>query len=288
MNRIIAVISTLVLAASSAGAQQAFNSLSFGLEAGTTGVGVELAMPVVTDHIVVKLGFNAPSLSYNFPLSLSMDQANASIDKLNAQFRSLGISEQIQSRVSDMQVNLRLVLNLSTVKLMFEYYPFRKSSFHLTFGAYFGMGDNFLSATMTADQSSWDSFTALRDEIDALNAKYQHLEGYTEYNLDDIQYNIGNRTYALMEKDGTAYADASLLVNRARPYFGLGFGRSVPEGHFGFQFDLGVWYHGTPTLSSENEVAYNPSAESLADDISLLDKFILYPQLSLRLIYKIF
>ena len=62
----------------------------------------------------------------------------------------------------------------------------------------------------------------------------------------------------------------------------------MPKGHFGFQFDVGVWYHGAPVLSSSNEVAYDPSAEVLLDDISLLDELVLYPQVSLRLIYKIF
>ena len=37
-----------------------------------------------------------------------------------------------------------------------------------------------------------------------------------------------------------------------------------------------------------NEVAYDPSAEVLLDDISQLDELVLYPQVSLRLIYKIF
>ena len=150
------------------------------------------------------------------------------------------------------------------------------------------MGDNFLSATLSADRAAWDSYTALRNEVDRLNAAYGGVEGYSEYSIGDIRYSLGDRSFEIAEQDGTGSFDAEILVRRVRPYLGLGFGRSVPKGLFGFQFDVGVWYHGAPVLSSSNEVAYDPSAEVLLDDISLLDELVLYPQVSLRLIYKIF
>lgn len=287
-RKITAALAALALAGTTAGAQQAFNSLSFGVELGTTGVGVELAMPLVTDHMVFKLGFNAPSLSYGFSTTMPMDQVNATVDNINAQLQQLGLPEHIDTRMPDMELSLRPVLNLSTAKLMLEYYPFRKSSFHITAGAYFGMGDNFLSATLSADRAAWDSYTALRDEVDRLNAAYGGVEGYSEYSIGDIRYSLGDRSFEIAEQDGTGSFDAEILVRRVRPYLGLGFGRSVPKGHFGFQFDVGVWYHGAPVLSSSNEVAYDPSAEVLLDDISQLDELVLYPQVSLRLIYKIF
>ena len=79
-----------------------------------------------------------------------------------------------------------------------------------------------------------------------------------------------------------------LRVAKLRPYFGIGFGRSVPRKRVGFQFDVGVWYHGTPELSSSYETAYDPDADALFADISLLDRLVLYPQVTLRLTYKIF
>lgn len=267
--------------------QEAFNSLSFGLEAGTTGIGAELALPLVTDHLVLAVGFNAPSLSYPLSRQLPVDAANAVIGDMNAQLESLGAAERV-SELPVAELTLRPVLNLSTAKLMLEYYPFRKSSFHLTAGAYFGMGDNFVSASVSTDMAFWSAFSAVRNEISGLNEKYGDNPGYEALEVGWPLFSLGERTFSMHEKEGAGYSDLSIQVAKVRPYVGLGFGRSVPSGHFGFQFDIGVWYHGVPRLSSPNEVEYNAEAVSLLKDISLLDRLVLYPQVSLRLIYRIF
>lgn len=269
-------------------AQEAFNSLSFGLEIGTTGVGVQLAMPLVTDHLVMAAGFNAPFMTYAFSRSVSSEACNASVGRVNSMLESIGAAERVDYVLPDAELHFRPVLNLSTAKLMLEYYPFRKSSFHFTAGAYFGMGDNFMSLTATADRNFWAAFSAVKDEIDALNAKYGETPGYSAGSLEPLRFSAGNRTFAVVDKDGSGYSDAALQVAKVRPYFGIGFGRSVPGSRFGFQFDLGVWYHGVPELSSACEVGYSPEATSIIDDLSVLDMLVLYPQLSLRLIYKIF
>lgn len=287
-KRDLCVAAALLALAFPSRAQEAFNSLSFGLEIGTTGVGVELAMPLVTDHLVVAAGFNAPFMTYAFSRSVSAEACNASIDHVNSQLESIGAVERVDYVLPDAELQFRPVLNLSTAKLMLEYYPFRKSSFHITAGAYFGMGENFMSITATADRIFWAAYNAVHDEIAVLNQKYGDTPGYEARNLAPLQYSAGDRTFAVTDKDGAGYSDAVLHVAKVRPYLGLGFGRSVPKSRFGFQVDVGVWYHGVPALSSDCEVEYNPDADSLLGDISLLDRLVLFPQLSLRLIYKIF
>lgn len=287
-RKLLSVLVLLCAAVNAGNAQQAFNSLAFGMEVGTTGVGVELALPLVTDHVVFKLGFNAPSLSYNFSRTVPMDEANAVIDEANAQFAALGIPEHVSTRIPDAEISLRPILNLSTAKLMLELYPFRKSSFHITAGAYFGMGDNFMMATLSTDASTWSSYTAIRNELEAINAEYQGLDGYTPHELGELEFSAGDRTFRILDDEGRGQVEAAIQIAKLRPYLGIGFGRSVPRKHLGFQLDIGVWYHGVPVLSSANEVEYNPSAVSLLDNISLLDKLVLYPQVSLRLTYRIF
>ncbi|HIQ85441.1 MAG TPA: hypothetical protein IAC86_06585 [Candidatus Cryptobacteroides excrementigallinarum] len=286
-RKLFSALVLLCAAVHAGSAQQALNSLAFGVEAGTTGVGVELAMPLVTDHIVFKLGFNAPSLSRNFSRTVSMDRVNAVIDEANAQLAGLGLQERVSS-MPDAAVSLRPILNLSTAKLMLELYPFRKSAFHFTVGAYYGMGDNFMTATLSTDAETWSSYNAIRDELDAINAKYAGLDGYTAHEIGELEFSAGDRTFRILDNEGLGQVEATLRIAKLRPYFGIGFGRSVPRGHLGIQLDLGVWYHGVPVVSSANEVEYNPSAVSLLDDISLLDKLMLYPQVSLRLTYRIF
>ena len=280
-RKLFSALALLCAAVHAGNAQQALNSLAFGMEAGTTGVGVELAMPLVTDHIVFKLGFNAPSLSRNFSRTVSMDRVNAVIDEANAQLAGLGL----QARVPSMP---DAAVSLSTAKLMLELYPFRKSAFHFTVGAYYGMGDNFMMATLSTDAETWSNYNSIRDELDAINAKYAGLDGYTAHEIGELEFSTGDRTFRVLDNEGLGQVEATLRIAKLRPYFGIGFGRSVPRRHLGIQLDLGVWYHGVPVVSSANEVEYNPSAVSLIDDISLLDKLMLYPQVSLRLTYRIF
>lgn len=287
-NKMVAAVAFLFAASFVGRAQQAFENLSLGIELGTVGVGVELAVPVVTDHLVVKAGFNAPSLSYPFQVTLPSDAINARIDAMNSELESLGLPERISSGLPDAALNLRPTLNLSTAKLMIEYYPFRRSSFHLTAGAYVGMGDNFISLAVSTDRVFWTGYSAVADQISAVNGKYAGMQGYVPLETDIMRFNAGGRTFELRDDDGTGYSEAMLRVAKLRPYFGIGFGRSVPGKRVGFQFDVGVWYHGTPELSSSYETAYDPDADALFADISLLDRLVLYPQVTLRLTYKIF
>lgn len=289
------IVLALLACGVSGEAQQAFKSLSLGLEVGTTGAGVELAIPIVTDHIVLVGGFNAPSISHGFTMNIDPDIINDRIDEVNASLSELqqyGINEHVDTRFSEIPLTISPVLNLGSVKAMVELYPSKKSSFHFTVGAYFGLGSvNFVSATVSTGNTFWSEFGSLQDEVNALNEKYSDYPGFTPVSINDsdLQFNVGKKTYAVHEQSGEGVVDAALEIAKVRPYVGLGFGRSVPNRHFGFQFELGAWYHGKPALTSDSEVTYNSSAYySLIDDISFLDKVVFYPSLTFRFIYKIF
>lgn len=287
MKKNLFVLALFVAFPVMSGAQQAFQSLGFGIEVGTTGAGVELSFPIVTNHIVIKGGFNAPSVSYPFSSSVDAGSLNSAIDDVNLQLQNIGSDERISTRFSDVMLTARPTVNLSTAKAMLEYYPFKKSSFHFTVGAYFGLSDDFITVNATTDKQFWGDFESLQQEVDALNEKYQDAPGYTPVTIDELRFSAGERTFEIREKDGAGHIDAAISIAKVRPYVGLGFGRSVPNGRVGFQLDLGAWYHGTPSLESSNEVTFDPSAESLVKDISLLDKLSWYPQISFRLTFRI-
>lgn len=282
----IAVISAMSLPAS---AQQAFNSLSFGVEAGTTGVGIQLAMPLVTDHLVLTAGFNAPSLNFNTNFDIDLDQVNASISEVNANLQAAGLPDRINTRFDDVNLGLNSSLNLSTLKAAIEFYPFKKSSFHLTAGFFYGMNDTFITAVATTDKAFWGSYASLQSEVDAINERYKDVSGYTPTDISSIRASALGRTYEVKEQDGAGRVELNLVLPRFRPYAAIGFGRSMPKGHFAFQTDLGVCF-ARPQLNSPNEVEYDPSAEDLLEDVpdASLDWLRFWPVLSLRLIYKIF
>lgn len=290
------LISVIILASGlsfASSAQQAFKSLSIGFEAGTTGIGVELAIPIVTDHLVLTGGLTAPSFSYPLSFSMDMTAANNAIDDANSRLAEAGVPERLNTRFSDAVIEANPVINLSSAKLMLEYYPFKKSSFHFTAGAFMGMGERFLYSDIYVDDNTYSNIKQLDGEMQAIQQKYGELAEIGDVELPSMRFSAFGETYELQEKSGKLGMEAEFAIAKIRPYFGLGFGRSMPKGHLGFQLDLGVWYHGSPSLESSQKVEFDPEATDLTAGIPLLEKYslaqaILYPSLSLRLIYRIF
>ncbi len=288
VRKILFVIIALLGIQSAAWAQKAFQSLSFGIEAGSTGIGVELAMPLVTDHLFLRAGFNAPSVTLSQHSDISMAEVNSSIAELNSNLEAAGLPDRINTSFDDMDLSVTSTLNLSTIKAMLEYYPFRKSSFHITAGVFYGMEGSYLSATAQTDKTFWSNYKDLQTEVDAINEKYKDVPGYTPTDINTVNVNVDGKTLQVQEKDGSGYMEAAIDIPKLRPYFGLGFGRSVPKHRVGLQLDLGAIYMGAPALSSGNEVAYDGAAqEVMPEGLSLKDiKF--WPVASLRLTFRLF
>ena len=288
MRKILLATVALLGIQSAAWAQKAFQSLSFGIEAGTAGIGVELAMPLVTDHLVLRAGFNAPSISASQDFDISMAEVNSSIATVNSNLEAAGLPDRITTTFDDMKLNVTSTLNLSTVKAMLEYYPFRKSSFHITAGVFYGMEGSYLSATATTDKTFWSNYKSLQAEVNAINEKYKDVPGYTPADISTVNVNTDGKTLQVQEKDGAGYMDAAIDIPRLRPYLGLGFGRSVPGRRVGLQLDLGAIYMGAPALSSGNQVAYDADAQEVMPAGFSLDDFKFWPVASLRLTFRLF
>ena len=69
MKKLIVTVAAFLGIVLGLNAQQAFKSLAIGFEVGTTGLGVEVAVPIVTNRIVLKGGLTSPSLTYPFSFS---------------------------------------------------------------------------------------------------------------------------------------------------------------------------------------------------------------------------
>lgn len=279
----IALLAFALLSSGSAVyAQQAFKHLSIGAEVGTAGAGIELALPVITDHLVLKAGYNFPSVSYSFSQNLHAEKFNDYIDEVNDHLAEMGAEERIRTTFQPSRVSTKANANFGAAKLMLELYPSAKSSFHFTAGLYYAMSDDLVTFDNYTDEAYWSSYQSLQSEVNALNSTY----GIGE--MGDLRFNVLGKTIRASEKDDCAYVAGNVRVAKLRPYLGLGFGRSIPRSRFGFQVDLGVWYHGKPEVESPNEIAYDASAQTLQKDLAIIDKAVVYPQLSFRLTYKLF
>lgn len=94
-----------------------FNSLSVGVSAGTTGVGIDVATPV-TPHFAIRGGVSfMPGIS--FDTDVDVDLKDPKLEENSS-------------------LNLTGNMKRASGELLVNYYPFLSSSFFVTAGAYFG------------------------------------------------------------------------------------------------------------------------------------------------------
>jgi hypothetical protein len=189
---------------------------------GTLGIGVDIAKSV-TPQVNGRLGFN---------------------------FGNIGTNR------TDSGINYDAQLNLSSVQLVGDYYPFNSSGFRVT-GGLIAQSNKF---SVTSKPSSNGSYT-----IDNVQRQVSEVGSLT-----------GEYTYS----------------NSIAPYVGIGIGKSTNDG-FGFNADLGVMFSGSPKVSlnasnpvfNNNPITRNQIDNQARQTENDLKGFNLYPVLSIGLSY---
>lgn len=146
-------------------------------------------------------------------------------------------------------------------ELLLNVYPFKSSSFFVCGGAYFGGGKLI-------------KIKGHSDDLAKLIAEGK------EAGIEIGDYRIP------VDKDGNV--SGGLKVASFRPYLGLGFGRAVPRKRIGFMFELGVQFHNTPKVYTNNGDLSDLTAEADNDFTDIIDKLTVYPVFKFRLCGKIF
>ena len=153
-------------------------------------------------------------------------------------------------------------LKLFTAGLLADYYPSATSTFHYSLGAYYNK--NKLTATAKPN---------------------------------GLSYIINGTTYTVNAIDKI---DASLTFKKFAPYAGFGWGGKLNNSGWGWNFDIGVMYHGTPKFSlkaTPGNLASLPAGKTWADvvnDVSAQEattqsdvkKYKFYPVISVGFVYR--
>lgn len=256
-----------------------FNHLSAGVSLGTDGIGIEVAAPL-TYNFAVRAGYSLmPKFKYSKGLDLGLsDQDKA--DMARGTYKGAFLSPE---------VDLEGKLNMGDFKLLIDWYPFRSSSFHATAGFYIGRGT----------------------VVEVTNKRPFIKDGYDAgIELGDASstVNYGMSRYTLKpDENGNLKVEAK--VNGFKPYLGIGFGRAVPKGSVGVQFDLGVQFWGKPEVHGNMEyiepstgqvvtryekinknriISQNKDYQDLKDAIKTIEKIGVYPVLNIRINGRIF
>ena len=270
MKRLFFFCATAVLGFSQSFAQLSeddygiFNHLSAGISVGTDGIGFEVAAPL-TYKFDVRAGYSLmPKFKYSKTIDLNDDPAFIE-----------GVSH----------VDVEGKLNMGNFHLLFDFHPIASSSFRLTAGAYIGNGKLLTARNLTpfVKKEKWG--------------------------VAGFEMGTGANTYTAVSDSKTGDVNIDLKVGAFKPYLGIGFGRAVPKGRVGVQFDLGVQFWGTPgvwtniNVWDEQESDYvtkymkidkdritNPKKDyqDVKDAVKIIEKFSVYPVLSLKINGRIF
>lgn len=171
----------------------------------------------------------------------------------------------VEYRYNDMDrmstVSLKGDLKRVQGQVIFNVYPIPGRKFFIAAGAYFG-GRDLLKITGRSDDLAG-------------------LPAGSDGGIVIGDYKIPT--------DANGNVSGGIRVNSFRPYFGLGFGRSVPGKLLSFNTELGVQIHGKPGLYTDyGELEYPEN--DVADDTfqKIMDKVKVYPTLTFRFCFRAF
>ena len=261
---------------------EAFRHFSIGAEVGLHGFGVELAVPV-QKHLVVKAGYNWAPAGDLLKTDLVIDTKD--LRELQEQYSAI---HQFEHKFGDEAIiDAGLGLNLSNMKVMLNWYPFAFGRFYVAGGIYYTPSSKkdtpFLSVSGTTTENDWAALKELND----LERQYNPTAPERELALT-----IGDEKYPVIEKDGCGFMQADFRMDPLKYYLGLGLGRCIPNRTVGLQLEAGAMiYHNSVLYCQDKKVgSITDAAEGLDNDakeiLEYVDKYPVYPQITLRLCFR--
>lgn len=245
------VLLSLLLVAATCVATRAqsevFRHYAVGVNVGTTGIGFDLGT-TLNSHLQFRVGMNfMPKIKVDSQLDINSPLSGVSLSSVDIEGK----------------------MNMLDFSMLLDYYPSKRSSFHLTAGFYTGK-DKFLEVYNTSGQADLK-----------LIAAYNALNPQQKIGLELGDY--------LLEPDAQGNVNSYYKVAPVQPYFGIGFGRAVPKSHrVGFMVELGVRYWGKPSIyCQEQELKSSDLGGEAGDLLKTLTKIPVYPCLRFRLCGKI-
>lgn len=243
------------------------NHFGVGVGVGTTGITID-ASTTITPYVGVRAGVNIfPSFKIGTDLDLEFD------DAMNQKY------EEVMGKPLPESFEVEGKPSMTTGHVLFDLYPSKKTSFHLTVGAYFG-GSDIIKVYNKEDGALQDIYN--------FNHEQGSFAGVFPTGTHPGKIGLALGDYFL-EPDANGNAEASIKVNGFRPYLGIGFGRAVPRNNrLGFQFDLGVQFWGSPKVYLQDKELEESDLDG--DDgglVKTLSSITVYPCLSFRLVGRI-
>ncbi len=241
-----------------------FNHLAVGVNAGSTGFGLDVAMPVCR-YLQVSAGFT----------TMPNYKMNATLDVNRTRFVD---THGTLHQLSQDKIEVQGKPSLAGGRIMLDIQPILTSSFHLTVGAYFCGPD--IVDIHAREEGALQEISQANRKIDTWNLMY------SDKPQQHIGLELGNY---LLTPNSKGDMCVILSGRRIRPYVGAGIGRAVPRRRIGFRVDLGCMFWGETKMTCNGKRIY---PENIGGDegnsLRLLTKMQVYPCLNFRLCGRIF
>ena len=266
---------------------EAFRHISIGAEAGLHGFGVEIAMPI-QKHLVLKAGYNWMPSGDLFNTNLTIDTKD--LRQAQESIESADPDKTFTNKFGDESVvNAGLQVGLTNLKAMINWYPFASGRFYIAGGVYYTpnakQDDAFIKLSGNTTENDWNALKELNQY------EKDNVPGAPER---EMALKIGNESYAVREIDGKGNMTTEFKMDPLKYYVGMGVGRCIPNRFMGLQLELGAMiYHNSVLKCQDKEVgSITDAASNFGSDaeeiLEYVDKYPIYPQLTLRLSFRLF
>lgn len=244
-----------------------FNHLSVGLSTGTTGTGIDVAMPV-HKLVTVRAGFSGWNIG-----DIRFKAVNTASEITQMQMVEYDAVERAQ--MVD-KVQLALKPNFWNVYLLGEVHPFKNQPFYFSAGLFVG-SKHFLHFRNTNEGGLGFLYDA--------NQKVEDYNRVYHTNYPPIGLKFGDYVFTADEKGNI---DVRMKTNVVKPYVGIGFGQHFAKVHrVSLAVDAGLLFWGAPKflLNNDTEIKSSGRNSGISGSLSWLKA---WPNLEIRVAYKIF
>lgn len=292
-----------------------FDHLEVGATVGSTGFGLEAAMPC-TKYLRVRAGVDVMprfAVPMSFDIASYRDNSTQQTDFSKLQ----SMMQKISGFEVDQEVNMSAKPTMVNAKVMVDVYPLPEHRqwrhWHLTAGFYWGSRRIATASNTMEEMTSMlaiGQFNSTREYF--CNERYidEPIFGDTYIDpemgdqirdkLEDygsVGVHVGDRpdgTPYIMEPGSDGCVRARVYVNRFKPYLGVGYDSAVTkDGRLTIGFDAGcMFWGGTPRIYTHEGVNLAKDVTNIkgkvGDYVDLMKSFKVYPVLSFRIAYTIF
>ena len=303
----IIIIASLLLATNavaqvdSSRVTKAFGNLDISLTAGSTGVGLELAIPL-SNVFCVRTGYQfMPKFTYNMDFGIQVGEtAESKYDeqgnRVQTKFDRLAKKmKEITGQEVDDNVRMKGEPTFHNWHLLVDVRPFRNKNWHFTTGFFVGpskiakaynateemqsllamnMYNNIHDKVYNREPIFGDTYLSPYDEPGKTILEFGRMGIYVgeyknEFKTDEegnvMLDNNGNPIHKpyFMEPDNDGMAKATMKVNSFKPYVGFGYGGRLSKRNddYHISFDCGVMFWGG------NPKVYTHDGTEIVNDI---------------------